>query len=336
MKKILIINVNWLGDVIFSTPAIRALRKHYPGAYISCLVVCRCEEVLKNNPFINEIIVYDEYGKHKSLFSKIKFIGYLRKKKFDVVYVLHPALRRAMIGYLAGISQRIGYSTKARAFLLTKAITPPEELIHKIDYFLYLLKKCAIAADNRECDFFINASDEEEAEKILLGAGIKKGEPYVVVNPGGNWLQKRWPVNNFAQVSDLLIENKGVKIIIAGGKKDIELAEEIFSCMRNSPYLITGKTNLHQLAAIMKKSRCVVSSDSGPLHISAAVGANTVAVFGPTSSRLTGPVGRGKIIILQKDAGCDIPCYQSECVENRCMKLISAREVYDKICMFLE
>ncbi|MBU4305253.1 MAG: lipopolysaccharide heptosyltransferase II [Candidatus Omnitrophica bacterium] len=333
-KKILVINVNWIGDVIFSVPAVKALRRHYPEAHIACLVIARCEEVLKENPYINEIIVYDERGKHRSLWAKVRFIRYLRKKRFDEAYILHPALKRALIGFLAGIPKRIGYNTKRRSFLLTTAVPPPDVLLHKVDYFLYLLAACGIESRDRTCEFFLSSEDIAAAERILDEAGIK-GAGFVILNPGGNWRLKRWPAINFARLADCLIEQNKAKIIIAGARKDQGVAQEITSNMKHKPVLVTGTTSLHELGALMKKALCVVTADSGPMHISAAVGANTIALFGPTSSRLTGPLGKGNTVILQKNVDCEIPCYDSDCANNRCMLEITVDEVYQETCKFL-
>lgn len=336
MRKILVINVNWLGDVIFSTPALRALRENFPDAHIGCLVISRCEEVLKNNKRINEVIVYDEYGKHRSFFAKLKFIKYLRKKRFDEVYILHRSLKRAMIGFLAGIPNRIGYDANGRAFLLTKVIPAPEVLMHKIDYFLNLLSACGIKTNNRACEFFISADDENDAKRILENASVKSTDKFVVINPGGNWLLKRWTVKNFAKLADLLIEKKEIKVLISGAKNDQVLAQQIVALMKHKGLIITGITTLHQLAAIMRQAVCVVSADSGPMHIAVAVGANTVAIFGPTSPRLTGPEGEGEVVVLQEDVGCEVPCFKNNCTENRCMEIITAEDVFAQVCKFID
>ncbi|MFH1061525.1 MAG: lipopolysaccharide heptosyltransferase II [Candidatus Omnitrophota bacterium] len=335
MEKILIINVNWLGDVVFSTPALKALRNHFPNAYISCLVISRCEEVLKNNPRINEIIVYDEHGKHKSLLAKIKFIRYLRKKHFDSVYILHPSLRRAMIGFLAGIPNRIGYSTKRRGFLLTQSIPVNPESMHKIDYFLYLLSQVGILTVDRKCEFFLSEKDKNDASLILEQAGIKTNDRFVVFNPGGNWLMKRWPVKHFAVLADWLIKKKKVKVVIAGAKSDKVLAQQIVNKVKSKLSVITGLTTLHQLAAVMVQSQCVVTADSGPMHIAVAAGAKTVAIFGPTSPELTGPIGTTKAVILQQSLGCEVPCYKSDCENNLCMEKVTPQMVYDELIKIL-
>ena len=335
-KRILVINVNWLGDVIFSTPALRALRQDSPDAYIACLVVAHCEDVLKNNPRINDIIVYDEYGKHRSLWAKVKFIRYLRKKRFDEVYVLHPSLRRAMIGFLAGIPRRIGYSTKNRECLLTEVIPAPDVPMHKIDYFLNIITACGIKDQGRECEFFVDGADEKKAVDLMREAGIGEKKSFVLLNPGGNWDMKRWPAANFSRLADMIQEQTAAKVVIGGAKKDIHLAEEIAAGMKTSSVLLTGKTTLQQLAAVMKRAGCVVSADSGPMHISAAVGANTIALFGPTAPEYSGPVGKGKVVILRKDVGCAVPCYVEECKDRRCMNAVTPEAVFDNVLKFVK
>ena len=136
MKRILIINVNWLGDVLFSTPFIRAIRKKFPTSYIACMVVQRCKPMLELNPNIDEIIIYDEDSGYRSILGKIRLIKFLRFKRFDAAFILHRSFTRALIAFLSGIKRRIGYNAKKRKILLTDAVKLPSRDIHKVDYFL--------------------------------------------------------------------------------------------------------------------------------------------------------------------------------------------------------
>src|SRR4030042_6140538 len=142
MKKILVFNVNWLGDVLFSTATIRNLRYNFPDSFIACIIPRRCYQVLESNPHLDEIIIYDEKGEHKSLLGKLRFIRYLRRIRFDTVFLLHRSFSRALITALAGIPERIGYYTKKRGFLLTRKIPPVGmNSLHRIDYYLNVIKK---------------------------------------------------------------------------------------------------------------------------------------------------------------------------------------------------
>ena len=132
MERILIIEVNWLGDILFTTPAIRAVRESNPGSYIACLAVERCAELLGQNPNIDEVIVLDEKGRHRSVAGKLRLINELRAKQFDTAISLHRSMSRMLIAALAGIPRRIGYSTLKRGWLLTDAVKMPREEPHRV------------------------------------------------------------------------------------------------------------------------------------------------------------------------------------------------------------
>ncbi|MCM8798402.1 MAG: lipopolysaccharide heptosyltransferase II [Candidatus Omnitrophica bacterium] len=334
MKKILVVNVNWLGDVLFSTPFIRALRNKYPDAYISCMIVPRCKEVLEGNPYLDELIIYDDEGKHSSLFGKLQFISLLRAKKFDEVYLLHRSLTRTMLTALAKIPKRLGYVTKKRRLFLTHKIEPPETEMHRVEYFLHLAKEFGLPIDNLGYDFFIPPDEEKYIEKFLQESGIGE-DAFIVLNPGANWLLKRWPTKYFGILGDLLTREMGVKVVISGAEKDLGLAQEIVGYMETKPIIAAGKTTLKQLGALFKRASLVVTNDTGPLHIALAVKAKVVALFGPTSSKITGPYGPGEYRVIQKDIGCIVPCYHLKCKDNRCMKEITPEEVLKEVEVLL-
>lgn len=327
MKRILIINVNWLGDVLFSTPFIRAIRKHYPDAFISCMAVPRCKEILEGNPNLNELIIFDEEGKHSSLFGKLQLASFLRSKKFDEAYLLHRSLTRTLITALAKIPKRIGYHTKKRKLFLTHNIDLPKDSLHRTEYFLNIAREMGIAVDKDGYDFFIPAEDEKYVDNFLKDEGISKGTPFVVLNPGANWLLKRWPFENYARLGDLIHDKFGYKIIITGAQKDLKLAQDIASSMNNPPVIACGKITLKQLGVLFKRAKLVITNDTGPLHIAIAVGTRVISLFGPTSSQITGPYGPGRYSVLQKNVGCIVPCYHIKCKDNRCMKAIIPDEV---------
>lgn len=329
MKKILIVNVNWLGDVLFSTPFIRAVRKKYPDAYISCMIVPRCREILEGNPYLDELIIYDEEGKHASLLGKLQFISLLRSKKFDEVYFLHRSLTRTMLTALAKIPKRCGYVTKKRKLFLTHRIEPPKEQLHRTEYFLYLAEKLGFPTDRSGYDFYIPSNEENYIENLLKELNIGES-PFIILNPGANWSLKRWPTENFGLLGDILSKKLKMKIVITGAEKDLELAKEVSKFMSEKPIIFAGKTNLKQLGALLKRAKLIITNDTGPLHIALAVGTKVLALFGPTSTKITGPYGPGDYRIVQKDVGCIIPCYHLRCKDNRCMKAITPEEVFEE------
>ena len=327
-KRILVVNVNWLGDVIFSTPFIRALREAYPDSYIACLLHPRCKDVLEGNPCLNEIIVYDEESAHKSVFGKLKLVRLLRSKHFDTAFILHRSFTKALLTFLAGIPERIGYATKNRARLLTKAIEEDDYEIHKVEYFLNLARAVGIKPKNLSYEFFIKNSDRNYIADILKREGVVEKDIIVTICPGGNWDPKRWPEESFAKLSDALIEKFGAKIAIAGAKKDVKLAMDIKSIMKNKPVIMCGNTSLKQLGALFERSRLVIANDTGPMHIAVAAGSKVIALFGPTSPKITGPYGGGNYRVISKDIGCEVPCYDVTCSDNKCMSAITVEDVF--------
>ena len=337
-KKILIFNVNWLGDVLFSTAAIRNIRYNFPDSFIVCIIPERCYPVLEGNPYLDEIIIYDEKGKHRSLLSKLGFIGYLRKIRFDMVFLLHRSFSRALITALAGIPERIGYYTRKRGFLLTKKIPPVDiNSLHRIDYYLNVIKKAGIEVKDKFTDFFVSEGDLKFVDDFLVkelsrSAGKDNGTFLVGINPGGNWSPKRWPKEYFAEIADRLIKEFSAKIIITGSSGDLALAGEISSAMRAKPILACGILNLKQFAVMSKAMDLFITADSGPLHIANAVGTKKIiALFGPTDPAITGPFPSENVIILRKDVGCRIPCYVVDCKNNRCMKAITVDDVIKEV-----
>jgi lipopolysaccharide heptosyltransferase II len=331
MKRILIVNVNWRGDVLFSTPFIRAIRKGCPDSFIATLVVPRCAAILENNPYLNELIILDEKRKYKGISGKLKLIKLLRSRQFDTVFLLHRSFTRALICLLAGIPQRIGYYTKKRARLLTRNIPQPVGPVHKVEYFLNIAASCGIKAENKDYDFFLSREDTDYARALLRENNLNENDFLVVINPGGNWNLKRWPKENFARLADRLIRDYQARIIITGATGDINLARDIAGRMQGKPVILCRKTSLGQLAALMSAVKLVISNDSGPMHIAVSQKAKTIALFGPTSAEITGPYGRGNYKVIQKNVGCEVPCYQLSCNDNRCMKAITVEDVLREV-----
>ena len=339
-KKILIINVNWIGDVIFSTPFIRAVRAAYPQAFIACLVHPRCAEMLKGSPRLDEVIIYDEEGIHKSLAGKLRLIAALRKRRFDTAFMLHRSFTKAAITLLALIRERIGYPTKHRGIVLTNSVELRPAQAHKVEYFLDIARAAGIKVDDASYEFFIRDGDRKVIDDFLRENNIGEKKPFVVLCPGGNWDPKRWPAENFAVLGDMLAERAGLKVVISGSAKDAALADSIKNAMRHDAVISCSRTSLKTLGALFERSSLVVANDTGPMHLAVAMKANVVALFGPTSPDLTGPYGNGNYRVIWKMGknsapsrpetvrGCEVPCYDFSCTGNRCMALITPEDVF--------
>lgn len=333
MNKILVVNVNWLGDVIFSSPIFKALKTAYPDSKISCLAVPRVRDILESIPGIDEIIVYDEEGSHRSLLAKLRLIREFSQKRFDTAFLLHRSLTHALFVFFARIPQRIGYDTKGRGRFLTKAIQAPDERkMHRSDYYLNIVESCGVNVPDRATSLVVSAQTEKEMLDTLRGHGIGEKDFLIVIHPGGNWDLKRWPARHFTLLIEQLMREGRCKVVISGSRQDVDLVKTIIAGSSREPVVLTGKIDLKQLTALMKRADCVVSADSGPIHIASGVGSSVVGIFGPTRPEITGPRGRGRCVILQFDVGCNRrPCYYLECPDNICMQAVHVERVIDAI-----
>lgn len=327
-SRILIVHPNWLGDTIISLPFIRAVRENFPHSFIASIAPESCKEVLEECPYLNKIIYFNERTSHRGIPKKIRFMSGLRREKFDTVFLIHRSFTRAVICYLAGIKERIGYYTKKRGWLLTKNIQPlPDKEVHRADYYLGILEGVGLKVNSRNYEFFINDSHRVSIEKKLKKAGLKEGERFAVLHPGANEAIRRWPVENFSSLASRITKELGLKVVISGSDKEILLGREAENPSSSKIINFCGKTSLKQLGALFEKSKFVVCGDTGPMHIASAVGAFVICLFGTASPKITGPRGKGEYVIIQKDVGCKIPCYDIFCSDNRCMKAIGVDDV---------
>ena len=328
IRKILVVNVNWLGDVIFSVPVFRALKQHYPQAEVWCLAVPRVREVLESCPFVDGIIVYDERGRDRGLLAKWRLVRRLRAADIDLAFVLHRSWTRAFLVFLAGIPQRVGVNVKGRGGFLTCRVVPPPENLHRADAYLAVLEGYGVPVTNRRYELLVEPAAMAAVNRKLSSAGITAQDKMVVVNPGGNWNLKRWPPEFFAQLIRRLVSELKVKVVLPGGVADRDMIVDIARNSAVDPLLLVGQTNLKELVALMRQATLVISADSGPLHVASAVGTCGIGIFGPTRPELTGPRGPGEVVILQKDVGCNrSACYNLACPDNVCMKAVTVEEV---------
>jgi heptosyltransferase II len=332
-KRILIFNVNWLGDVLFSTAAIRNIRYNFPGSFIACVVPSRCYQILKDNPHLDEVLIFDERDRHKGLISKLNFVQTLKHKRFDTAILLHRSFSRALLCRLADIPERIGYHTRKRTFLLTKKIPPiSPHTLHRIDYYLNIIQQAGLKVEDRYAEFFFSQNDEKIVDDFLKKNELTGDDFLVALNPAGNWMPKRWPEEYWAELADQLISNLKAKVIITGSSADVPLVKGIQHFMKEEPIVAAGLFNLKQLGALCKRVDVFISADTGPLHIANAVGTkNIIALFGPTDPKITGPYPLKNVIVLQKDIGCKIPCYVVDCKDRRCMMAVIPEEVFSQV-----
>ena len=329
MKNILIVSVNWLGDAVFSTPVFAALKKHYPGARLTVLAVPRVVPVLALSSSIDEIIVYDEVGEDRPLVDKLLLVSKLRRQRFDAVFFLRPSFSRAFLTLLAGIPLRIGFKTRNFPGLINRAVNDQGlDQMHRADAYLSLLERYGIPVHQRFCALQLKPDHHELAQRMLLPRGVYPHTPYCVLNTGGNWDLKQWPVERFADLTRRIVLEKNWSVVFTGAAGDADRVARIIALSGVTAVDLTGQTDIEGTAAVFLNAQVLISADSGPLHLASALGVRTIAIFGPTRVEITGPRGQGRSSVLFNEIACNkAPCYYLECPENRCMKTVEVEDV---------
>jgi len=333
-KNILVMHTGgWIGDMILLTPALRALRREFPEAHISMLLIPLVRGLMERNPYLDEVIVYDKRGAQRGIRQMRRMADRLREEQFDTAIILHPnSIRSGFLAYVAGIQERVGAKLKvgqtgmsvAPLFLTTKVKRRTD--IHEVQRYLDVVSPIAGMNHDGKLEFWgIDRNDEDLAERVLAGGS----GPIIGVNPCTTWPSKQWPVERFARLADLLSRQFDARVILTGGRGDIHLGSEIMSRVSSEPLNLVGRTTLWQLGALIKRCDLYITCDSAPMHISAAVGTPTIALFGPTDPVRHAPYGEGHIV-LRKEMRCS-PCYERECKSLDCMQAIQVEDVMEVI-----
>lgn len=334
--KILIVKLSSIGDVVHTLPALGALRKGHPGATIDWLVEEAASDIIWDHPLLDEAIVVPQRGWLKNLSGNLKTVRYLAKKRYDMVLDFQGLMKSGIWVLLSRGTRRIGFAN-AREFshvFLNEKLPPYDPERHAVCRYLDLAKYAGGVVSPDEPSFptppiHIGEEEKKKVERLLEEGGITDGTPFFIVNPRARWETKLWPERRFAKLTTVLAERFDMKAVIVGSESDMVEARRINVLAGDEALNLAGRTTLKELAHIMSKARFVITLDSGPMHIAAAVGAKVFALFGPTAPWRTGPYGEEHGVI-RKEIDCS-PCFQKSCEEPRCMDEMSVEDVINAI-----
>jgi lipopolysaccharide heptosyltransferase II len=333
--RILVVGVDWMGDVIFSTPLLRALRRAHPGAHIAYSTARRCVDVLRGCAYVDRVVAFDEAPFLSGAAEQARFAAEIRRGRFDTALFLHRSATRAFLALAGGVRRRIGYGGWKRAWLLTRTVPPPAEPVHRVDHYLGVLEGAGARPAGREVELSVTPEGRRAWGELRAACEPLRRGPYAVLHPGGNWALKRWPVEHFARLVRYF-EGRGVATAVCGTPQERPLADALVAASpQGSAVSLSGRTTVESLAALMSESFCVVSNDSGPLHLGAAVRAPLVALFGPTRSDRTGPLSFGPVCVIERRVGCELPCTFGSCHHRVCLEGLDPDEVIGRIDAFL-
>jgi heptosyltransferase-3 len=309
IKKILVIKLRHIGDVLLTVPVFRALRETYPDAHISALVNSGTEDVLTGNHLIDEIIVFDRAIKNKNCFQKylmeIAFLRQIRAKNFDMTIDLTSGDRAAIVSFTSRAKYRLAYDPGRKGFLgkrylythITKKVGNQHMVLSNLD----LVKQFGINTNNLTLDFFIPEDAKMFVKRIFRENNINKNDKVIHVHPTSRWVFKCWKDEYMADVIRWII-SKGIKVVITSSpdKQEMEKARRILSLVSSNGILnLCGKTTIKQLAAISKASDLFLGVDTAPMHIAAAVGTPVIALFGAGEKNWR-PWGEGHVVISKE------------------------------------
>ncbi|MBI3194437.1 MAG: glycosyltransferase family 9 protein [Ignavibacteriae bacterium] len=321
IRKILIIKLRAIGDVVLSTIVLHNLRFAFPDAQIDFLTEKPSRDIVEGNPDINNVLVFD--GKSQNGFG---LIWNVRKRNYDLVIDLFGNPRSALVTYFSGAMYRVGYRFGWREKCYNIIVEPRGGEVHNTEFNLDAVRSLGLQIVDCGLRITVNEESNTFAERFFHDQGLN--DSFVVaINAAGGWYTKRWSIPKYAELADILGEQHQTKILLLWGPGERDDAERLATLMTNKAVLIP-QTTLKQLAAILKRCSIMITNDSGPMHIAAAVGTPTVAIFGPTNPMLQGPFGNQSEIVRNERLGC-LGCNFTKCpIGNPCMEELSVEEVF--------
>jgi len=343
--NILIVKTSAIGDVTHTMPVLNCLRNHFPGAHITWLVEEAASDLVLGHKSVNRVLISKRQkwvkefrsGAWRSSLGKARtFVRQLREREYDLVIDFQGLLKSGIWVWLSRGKKRVGFGrgmqhSECSYLFLNNKVPAVDMEIHALDRELLLLAAIDVPCKEVVYDFPITESHRQKVNQLLDDAGYKRGQQVLIaINPQTKWETKLWYNDKFSEVADYLAA-KNVFVVFTGGAADRETIQEIQGNMTRSSLDLTGESSLKELAALYEIANVVISTDTGPMHIAAAVGTPVVALFGPTAPWRTGPHGDGHHV-LRHAMPCS-PCFKRQCLLDddvkKCMKTILVSHVVD-------
>ncbi|HMK44531.1 MAG TPA: glycosyltransferase family 9 protein [Dissulfurispiraceae bacterium] len=333
-RRFLVVSTTGIGDTLWGTPAIAALRTTFPDCYIGVLTNRAGMEVLTHNPSIDDLFLFSKGSRGILSFSIL--IRRLRAEKFDTAIVFHASDRIVLpLCVLAGASNVIGFVNRHKGLdkLLTIPVAPLPG-IHAVEARFALMRSLGVQQGDEK--LILNLTEEERiaARRKLVSCGIDANAIIIGMHPGAQDVFKRWPLNYFQEVGNALRQHIPCRIIITGGESESSLARSLASKIDDA-LSFAGQLSLRETAALISKMSLLISNDTGPMHIASAVGTPLVALFCATESTICGPYKTDNALVIQKQKTCS-PCVGKKCKMPSCLEQITPKEVIEAAFLQME
>lgn len=325
-QRFLIVSTTGIGDTLWGTPAIRALKEAYPDSYIGMLTTAIGCELLKGNPYIDRFFIFK---RGLRVLTLLKLLKELRQERFGVAFIFHASDRIIWpLVFFTGAPQIIGIvgQSKGLDFILTKAIE--QDNVHGVDMRLRLVGEAGASRKNESAPvLYLSEAETIDASKFLETLGFDENFTIIGFHPGAQKPFKCWPAERFIETGRRLVKDIGCKVIITGDRNEKGLCEYIASQITGA-VSIAGKATLRETAAIIEKMHLFITNDTGPMHMAFALGTPTIAIFCPTDPGLCGPYNAKDVVIIKRPVTCN-PCIGKECQRPVCMEQITVEEVVE-------
>ena len=337
-RRVLVIKLSSLGDIVHTLPAVAALRKQFPSSQLYWLVKSEWASILEGNPNIDEVLSVDISWKNWP-----RLISRLRQLRCDLVVDFQGLFRTGLLGILSGARRRIGFSQarEGAAWMYTHRVSIPGDqgvpwrllAVHAVDRNLSIVND--LGADITCPTFHLPGLEEDQTyiHDVLSGADIKSHEHVIALAPWSRMAIKAWPLARFVEVAKVLLERPSVRVVLLGGPLEESFASEFASLESQGLVNLVGKLSLRQLPVLLRRVKLVVGNDSSLIHLAAGVGTRVLAIFGPTHPKATGPYPLNRHSVLCTSLPCS-PCGKRSCRNVRyleCLETIQLKTVVAEI-----
>jgi heptosyltransferase-2 len=333
--NVLVIETGLVGELLVITPALRAIRTAYPAARITVAVTPGSAPVLVGNPNVDRLLALSKRERGGFL-GLLRLASWIRAKRFDVALVLHTSFRSALAAAIGAVPVRAGLSSEGRGFLLTHK-TPRDRAAYEVDEHLKVLELLGVPSAGRELELHLTEEERDAARSLLPGGADES--PLVVLHPGASREIRRWPAERFAELGARLSSRAGAAVVFAFGPRERPLAERVelwFERERLSMPSTVFPENVRILGAVFERADAVVTNNTGPMHVAAAVGTGGVFIHGPTPVARWHPPGERFAAVFARGAPCR-PCDSPSCRMDSlvCMESVAVDEVYAAVLELL-
>ena len=337
MKKVLITRTDRIGDVVLSTPVFISLKKSFPSVSISVLVRPYTKEIVTDNPNLDEVIIYDPEGEHKTIGGLLKLAKEIEKKNFDTALILFLDFKVGLLTYLSKIPKRIGPGTKLAQIFLTDRIKQHRSKVdkHETDYNLELAEILG-AKPIRQSEIYIPYEITKNIDNffsLIVNRQSSISNPIVGIHPGSGGSARNWKPERYAELADKIIDKTGAVIFVTGSPAEDELLDRLVSIIKGKAFKYISYGGLKELAAVIERFNVLVGPSTGPIHIATAVGTPVVSIYCPIfvcQPKRWGPIGKNDIAIVPDVPFCE-RCVFEDCKYYDCMDRISVDRVFEEV-----